>query len=824
MEDFLSDLKYGYRMLAKKPAFTLLAVLTLALGIGANIATYSIVHGVLFQPLPFQRPEQLVRVYDDLRGSNSKDVSMSVPELWDFQQRAGIFQDIAGIFPTDANLTGGDHPERIELLATSGNYFTMLHANPQVGRIYTQQTAVPGFSGEVVISDGLWHREFGGDPKALGKRLRLDNDLYTIVGVMPPGFHNPGRTVESDVDVWASCGFAGDPFPPSPPRSVRIVPGALGRLKPDLTIARAQVQFDAFAAHLREQYPTDYPAKQGWNLRLVSIQEDLVGNVRTELLALFGAVSFVLLIACVNLATFLLARASQRQREVAIRLAMGAGRGRLIRQLLTENVMLAAIAGTLAISMLFLFKNSLLTLAPSNLPRLNEVSIDWHVLLFAFAISIVSGVLFSLAPALQAANPSQVASLREGSRGAGTSARQARLSGILVASEIALSLVLLIGAGLLVRSFQNLLRENPGFDPHNVLTARVWIAVPNDPATDPYRSMDKRIAFNREVIRRVSALPGVEAAGVGNTSSLPMGPGRNRISFTIEGRPAESDQAPVAETTFITPEVLPILKVPLKAGRLFTDSDDNKSAPVILIDENLAQRYWSGENPIGHRINFPTLRSQTNVFTIVGIVGDVKSEGLDNASVPHIYVPTYQMTPADLVVFLKTSAGPAELDAAIRREVQSIDPNMPVFGVRTMNEVLARSMAEHRFARDIIGIFAILALILATIGIYGVMAYAVSQRTHEIGIRIALGAQRADILRMTVGEGLVLIAFGLAAGLAGAALLTQFVRAMLYGVKPTDPLTFLAVPAVLAAVALLACYLPARRATQVDPLVALREE
>ncbi len=601
-------------------------------------------------------------------------------------------------------------------------------------------------------------------------------------------------------------------------------PGALGRLKPGLTIAQAQSQLDAFAAHLREQYPTDYPPRQDWNPRLVGIQEDLVGNVRTELLALFGAVGFVLLIACVNLATFLLARASQRKREVAIRLALGAGRSRLIRQLLTENVLLAAIAGALAISMLFVFKNSLLSLAPSSLPRLSEVSIDWHVLLFAFAISVVSGVLFSLAPAVQAANPSQIASLREGSRGSGSSARQARLSGILVASEIALSLVLLIGAGLLVRSFQNVLRENPGFDPHNVLTARIWIAVPNDPTTDPYRSIDKRNAFNREVIRRVSALPGVEAVGVGNTSSLPMGPGRNRLSFTIEGRPAESDQAPVAEAAFIAPEVLPILHVPLKAGRLFTNSDDNKSTPVILIDENLAQRYWPGENPIGHRIDFPTLRSQTNVFTIVGIVGDVKSEGLDNASVPHIYVPTYQMTPADLVVFLKMSAGPADLDAAIRREVQAIDPNMPVFGVRTMDEVLARSMAQRRFALDIIGIFAVLALILATIGIYGVMAYAVSQRTHEIGIRIALGAQRADILRMTVGEGLVLIAFGLTAGLLGAALLTQFVRTMLYGVNPTDPTTFVAVPTLLATVAVLACYLPARRATQVDPLVALRED
>ncbi len=823
MGNFLSDLKYGYRMLAKKPAFTLLAILTLALGIGANVATYSILHGVLFQPLPFQQPEQLVRVYDDLRGSNSKDVGMSVPELVDFQQRAGIFQELTGAFPADVDLTGGDHPERIELQVTSANYFTMLQASPQIGQVYTKRGEAPGFSGEAVISDGLWHREFGGDPKVIGRQIRLDNDLYTILGVMPPSFRHPGPTVDSDVDVWASCGFAGPPMPSPILRNVRMLAGAFARLKPGLTIAQAQSQLDAFTTHLREQYPTDYPVNQDWQARLVPVHEDLVGNVRTELLALFGAVGLVLLIACMNLATFLLARASQRQREVAIRLALGARRGRLIRQLLTENILLSAAAGTVAIAMLFLFKNSLLALAPTSLPRINEVGIDWHVLLFAFAISIASGLLFSLIPVLQASNPSQIASLREGSRGSGSSLRQARLSRILVASEIALSLVLLIGAGLLVRSFQTLLRENPGFDPHNVLTARIWIPIPNDPKADVYLSPEKRTAFYRELISRVKNLPSVGHVGLGDTSSLPMS-ARNRVAFTIEGRPAESEQAPIAQISATTPEVLPVLSVPLEAGRFFSDNDDNKSVRVALIDETLAQRYWPRESPLNHRVTFASFDNQQNSFTIVGVVGNVKSEGLDNANVPHIYVSSYQWDTRDVVLFLKTSARPATLESAIRSETQSIDPNLPVFEVRTMNEVLARSMAQRRFALVIIGIFAILALILAAIGIYGVMAYTVSQRTHEIGIRIALGAQRADILRMTVSEGITIVVFGLTAGLIGAAIFTQFVRTMLYGVNPTDPVTFVAVPTLLAAVALLACYLPARRATQVDPLIALRED
>lgn len=820
----LQDLRYASRLLSKKPGFTALAIITLALGIGGNIATYSVVHAILLNPLPFPHPEQLVRVYDDLRGSNARDVGMSVPEMYDLEKRSAVFQDLAGLVSADADLAGADHPERSELLGTTAGYFTILGAKPQLGSIYTPKEAQPGFTGQVVISDGLWHREFGGSRDVIGKQIRLDNDLYSIIGVMPPGFRHPGRTLESDVDEWASCGMAANPFPDPPQRATRIIPGAVARLRPGITLAQAQAQLDAFVAHLRQEYPNDYPAAEGWSVRLVPLQEDLVGNVRTELVVLFGAVAFVLLIACVNLATFLLAKSASRHREMAIRLALGAGRIRLTRQLLTESLLLAMIAGVLALLVVVWLKGSLLAFAPANLPRLNEVSISGPVLLFAFLISLLTGVLFGLVPALQADNSSQVEALREGSRGSGSSAHHTKLSRILVASEIALSLVLLIGAGLLVRSFQHLLATNPGFDPHNLVTAQIWLAVPNDPKTDPYFTVEKRAAFNREVLRRLRALPQVEAVSVNAGSSLPMGNQRFQNRFTLEGLVAESDRAPVAEFAAVDPDYFPVIHTPLLAGRFFTDADDEKSQPVAIIDESLARRYFPGQDSLGKRIKIGGVQSKNPWVTIVGVVANIKSAGLDSSAVPHIYLPNYQRPSYAMAVYLRTKSAPASLAAAIREIVQSVDPNVPVFAVRTMEDVVARSTAQRRFAMQIVGVFAVIALLLAGVGIYGVMAYSVSRRTHEIGIRMALGAQRTDVLRLTLAEGGRLVVFGLASGLIGAVVLTRFLRSLLFAVAPTDLFTFATVSVLLCAVALLACYVPALRATRVNPLVALRDE
>jgi len=824
MASFLQDVRYACRMLLKTPGFTLVAILTLALGIGANIAAFSIVDGVLLRPLPFTHSEQLVRVFDDLRSSNSKDVGMSVPQYWDYRDRAGIFQDIAVIWPIPANLTGVERPERIEVLATSANYFTMLGVQPELGRVFTMKDDVPGFINAVVLSDGFWHRAFGGDPKAIGKSLRLDGDLYEIIGVMAPGFHHPGKTLETEEDAYIAAGYNALPFPAPPLRSVRMLPGAIGRLKPGLSIAQAQAQLETFDAGLARAYATDYPPAAGWAPRLVSVQQDLTANVRSELFVLFAAVGFVLLIACVNLANLLLARASGRHREIAVRLALGAGRGRLVAQMLTESVLLAFVSGCVALVTVVVLKNALLNFAPADIPRLNEVSISPGVLGFALLVSVLTGVIFGLAPALQAASPNQISNLREGSRGSGFSKRQMRVSSALVASEIALSLILLIGAGLFLRSFWQLLQVRPGFNPHQVVTAQIWLAYPNDPNQNRYFTTPKRAAFMREVLRRVSALPGVEEAAIGGGGSLPLVRARNQVPFTIEGRRADSERTPVAEFASVSPGHFHALEIPLLSGRNFTDSGDDKGQQVVIVDEAFAHRYWPGDTPIGKRIKPGPVQSTQPWLNIIGVVGNVRSDSLESQEVPHIYLSTFQAPSYSSVIYARTAADAGTIGDAIRREVQAVDPDVPVYAVRTMEEVVARSMAERRFALEILGVFAVIALLLASIGIYGVMAYTFSQRTHEIGIRIALGAQRSHILRRALGEGMILVALGLAAGLFGALLLTQFLRSMLYAVKPTDPVTFIAIAALLTSVALLACFIPAQRATRVDPLVALREE
>jgi predicted permease len=839
LENFLNDCRYAARRLRRSPGFALAAILTLALGIGANVAVFTVVRAVLLSPLPYQHPDQLVRVFDDLRGSNSRDVGISAPELWDLRDKSNVFEEISAIYPSDGNLTGGEKPERVELLATSANYFTMLAARPELGRIYTANDERPGFFEGVVLSDGFWRRTFGGDPKALGKQIRIDGDLYTVIGVMPPDFRHPGRSLAGDVEVWCTAGFSGLPFPVPAQRSRRMLPGAIGRLRPGLTIAQAQERLNIFSALLSRLYPNDYPAPARWGLRLVSLQEDLVGNMRTELFVLFGAVGFVLLIACVNLANLLLARSAARQREIAVRRALGAGRARLIVQLLAENVLLSLISGGLALCAVVFMKTWLLSLAPPELPRLNEIGLSPGVLLFAFAVSIVTGLAFGLMPALQTAGPNQIVTLREG-RGSGTSKRQKNTSRVLVAAEVALSLVLLIATGLLLRSFWNLLEVSPGFDPHQIVTAKIWLPVPNDPAQDVYRLIEKRAAYYREVLRRVGALSGVEQAAVGSAESLPMGVKRRKSTFIIEGRAAESERVPVAEVASVSSGYFDVLKTPLRKGRMFTEHDNSTGQRVAVINEALQREYWKDSDPIGQHINKLGLgrgldlssadarasgrQDGAAALTIVGVVADIKSDGFDAAGAPHIYLPEPQAPSYNSVVYLRTAADAGALSEAIRREVQAVDQTIPVFGIQTMDEIVGRSLAARRFALEIMGIFAIVAFLLACVGIYGVMAYAISQRTGEIGLRMALGARRGDILRIVLSEAGLIVIAGVGAGLLGSLALTRFLQSLLFDIKPTDPLTFGALTILLAGVALLASFIPARRASRIDPLLALRHE
>jgi len=820
---FLRDLRYAFRTLRKSQGFTFIALLTLALGIGANVATFSVVYSILLRPLAFPHSEQLVRVFDDLRGPNEKDVGMSAPELWDLQQRSGVFQNISAVAPSSSAVGGGDRTVRAESLITSPDYFVLLEAKPELGRVYTLQDAAPGFMEPVVISNGFWRGYYGADPKIIGRKMRLDSDVYTIVGVMPAGFRHPGPTLDTDVEVWVATGFNGLPFPVPPVRSQRMISGAIARLKPGLTVEQAQARLDGYISQLSREFPSEYPPATKWALRLVPLKEDLVGPQRTELFILLGAVGFVLLIACVNIANLLLARSSGRRREVAIRLVMGASQARLVSQLLTESLLLSVISGVSALVAVFFLKNAIIALAPADTPRLNEIGVSAGVLFFALLLSILTGLLFGLVPALQAANPNQVENLREDGRGSGLGRRHTRLSRILAVSEVALSLVLLAGTGLLLRSFWRVLEVRPGFNSAHMATVQIWIPISNNPDADPYSIPEKRADFLLEVFRRVSALPGVEQASISGNDTLPMNSGRNYSPFSVQGRPRESARGPIADIAVVDARYFRTMEIPLLTGRNFTDSDTYQTQPVAVIDKTLARQYWPEGNPLGQQVKFGFGRGVQGV-TIVGTVGDVRSDGFEAPSVPHIYVPLGQFAPVNAVVFLRSRIDAEQLGEAVRREVESVDPNVPVHSISSMDQIIARSVAGRRFALELLGAFALVALILAAVGIYGVMSYSFSQRTREVGIRVALGAQRLDILRLAFGEGMLIVVVGLAAGLAGAAIVTRVFRSMLFEVAPGDPTTFISVSAVLAGVAFFACYIPARRATRVDPLIALREE
>ncbi len=809
-------------MLFKQPAFTAIAVATLALGIGANTAIFSVVNAVLLRPLPFPHSEQLVLVSDDLTGRQINDVGISVPELQDLQERSGVFEEISAVWPVDANLTGSDRPERVELLAVSPNYFSLLGATAQLGRVFGDEDRAQGFAEGVVISDGLWRRVFGADPNVLGRKIRADNDLYTIVGVMPPDFRHPGRTLRDDVELWGTAGFAANPFGP-PKRAVRMLPGAIGRLKPGLTVQQAQLQLDGFVAQLTREFPNEYPAEAGWTVRLAPAREKLVGEVRSTLLILLGAVGVVLLIACVNLANLMLARSLARQREMAIRLALGAGRRRLILQLLTESLVLSLLGGAVALLMVSWVTGLLLRLVPATIPRLHEVGFNGSVLLFTFGVSLLAGVLFGLVPAWQASRPDVLAGLKEGTAGAGFGARSNRLRGLLVVTEFALSLVLMIGAGLLIRSFWRVLEVNPGFNPQNVLVARIWLPVPNNPEMDPYRPPAKRAQFMKEVLRRAGSLPGVQYVAMGGGNGVPLIGPHNNAGLVIEDR-ADESVLPQVQLSAVSPDYFSVLGAPLVEGRFFSDSDETESPRVALVDRATVKRFWPDESPIGKHIKFGRRDSRGGWVSVVGVVGDIKTDGFDVPEQPHVYLAILQNLGYAMAVYVKTEGNPKSLTQALRQQVQAIDPDLPVFGEKTMEDLVAASLAERRFAMQLVIVFGVVALLLAGIGIYGVTAYSVNQRTREIGIRLALGANNRDIMGWVLKQGMGLTLTGVALGLASAFALTRLLRGLLFGVAPTDAITYAALALLLGFVALVACYIPARRATKVDPMIALRCE
>jgi putative ABC transport system permease protein len=828
-DNFWQDIRYAARMLRKSPGFAAIAILTIALGIGATTAIFSVVDATLLHPLPYPHPEQLVTIQDDLPGVGARDVGISVPEWHDFQ-RSGIFQYVSALGGGDTNLTGASEPARIRLLTIPPNYFALLDVKPRLGRSFDPEDQTPGFNLEVLISDGLWKRAFGSDPHILGKSVRLDNDLYRVVGVMPPGFHDPGATAEeSNTDVWAAAGFAGPPAPP-PQRNLRILPGAIARIAPGLTIAAAQSRLDALVASLQKEYPDDYPLQSAWQVRLVPLAETVVGNVRQSLILLLGAVGLVLLIGCVNVANLLLARASARGREMAVRQALGAARTRLIRQLLTESVLLSLLGGIVGLAILFCAKGFLLQIMPDSLPRLNEVSINWSVLLFALAASLVAGMIFGLAPALHAGRVDLIPMLKQEARGSTCSGEQARTRRVLMVTEFALSLVLMIAAGLLLRSFWDLLNVRPGFNPQSVMAVRTWLPVPNDPDSDIYKTSAQEAPFVREILRRGRTLPGVEEVAVGDIAAVPLGHDRNDLnpfSLILEGRENQSDQPPLVNATEVTPSYFHLIGMTLQRGRFLSETDNETAPAVAVINEAFARTYWPNDDAVGKHLKLNNARGTTTKpswTTVVGVIADARTESLAESSVPQIYVSVYQDRPKDLAIFLRGRLDSAATPAELREQIQLINPELPVFGARMLKDVVTASLSERRFSMEMVGLFALTALLLAGLGIYGVISYLVSERTHEIGIRLTLGAQSRNILRMVLRQGLGLAIAGAAVGLVCALIVSHLMAGLLYGVRPTDPLTFAGVALLLIGVALLACYIPARRAIRVDPLTALRHE
>lgn len=821
MESLLHDVRFSLRSFAKQPTLALVAIATLALGIGANAAIFTVVNAVVLEPLPFQAADRLVRITADLPGLRQMDIGLSPPELFDYRDRSGLFDEISGVYPIDANLTEVDVPERVEVLLVSPSYFSVLGVHPQLGRLFGPEDNHPGIQEVVVISDALWKRRFGGALDAVGRKLRIDADWYTVVGVAPRDFRHPGRSLRTDIEMWAPAGYSAAPFPAPPPRTAYMLRGAIGRLKPGLTIEQAQHRLDAFGAQIREQYPVDYPARGGWAPRLVPLQQDLVGNVRATLLTILGAVGIVLLIACANIAGLLLARASARQRELAVRRALGSGRLRLARLLLTESLVLSICGGALGLLLAVWGVDLLLSLVPPGLPRISEIAISGRVVGFTFAAALATGVVFGLVPALQFSNPDVLSALKDGRSPAARSRRAVRSS--LVVAEFALAMVLLVGAMLLLRSFWRVQQVETGFDGRNVLTARLWLPQPNDPKSGKYYEHPARLAFFNEVLRRIRILPGVESAAA--AQSLPLDGLRGGTTITVDGRDSEvTVELPAVQVNLASADYFQLMGIRLLRGRTFSEADEPKGAPVLIVNEQLARHYFGSADPLGKRVHFGGPRSPNPWMTVVGVVADVLTDQLEQAPRPMLYRPLTQASSLSMAIAVQTTGDPRRLTSALARAVREADPDQPTHSVRTMEEVQAAATASRRFSMQLLGGFACLALLLAAIGIYGVMAYLVNQRTREIGIRMALGARPGSVVRLVVSYALRLAAAGVVLGIVGAGLLTRLISGMLFDVSPTDPWTFAIITMMLLATALVATFTPARRAARVDPMVALRAD
>jgi putative ABC transport system permease protein len=814
IQDLGQDIGYGLRMLRKNPGFTAVAILTLALGIGANTAIFSVLDAVILRPLPYPSANRLVLLWTGFASAGQARVPFSGPDMADVRTRSRLLQDVGGIWVGRAALTGAGEPEQIKLGFVTENFLTIVGVHPALGRMFVAQDAVHGAAPTVILSDGVWRRRFGANPEIVGQTVKLDGGGATVVGVMPENFRlmfPRDASVPADVQVWTP--FRRDVA--HDPRDLNFL-HVLGRLRPEATIDAAREEMHAIAAQLRKEYVVD--SKQGEEFEAEPLQKETTREIRPALMALFGGVGLVLLIACANVANLLMSRAGSRRREVALRSALGATRGRLFRQLLTESLLLSFIGGAVGIAFGWWWTRGLLALRPTSLVLVESAGLNFTVLAYAFAISLAAGILFGLAPAAEAARINLIETLKSGGSGAGF--RKGRLRSILVASEVALGFVLLVGSALLIRTFLRLIGVNPGFSGGHVLTLQIA------PGWPRYPSDATHAQFFEQLRKRIAALPGVEA--VGGASHLPFDDYPNWYSYYWpEGAPPQAQQSVMADHFATTPGFFAAMGIPMIAGRDLTDADDASRIRVVVVDDVLAQRTWPGESAVGKKLYVETIKDgdfTPGAAEVIGVVKHVRYARLTDEGRPQIYVAYSQNVREQVAFAVRTAEEPTSLAGAIRAELDQMDKEVPMAKVRVMDDYLRDARAAARFTTLLAGALAGLALALAAIGIYGVTAYSVGQRRSEIGIRMAMGAQRADILKLVIGEGMAWIAGGLALGAALSVLLIPALSSLLFGVRPTDGITFAAVAIFLAMVGMLACYIPARRALRTDPIVVLRYE
>jgi putative ABC transport system permease protein len=815
MQTLLQDFRYGIRILMKNPGFSAVAVLTLALGIGANTAIFSVVNAVLLRPLPFREPGRLVAVWEGSPKQGYEENPPAAANFLDWRAQNRVFEQMA-IFDSyfnRFNLTAGDRPEQVVGVAISANLFQVLGVSPLLGRAFLPEEEQPGRDQVVLLSYGLWQRRFGADPNLVGKAVALNARSCTVVGIMSPGCQFPGGfggivgAYNKPADLWVPLALDANAWSQRSSHYLQVI----ARLKPGKGLEQARAEMNTLQHGIEQQYPNAFV---GSHVKLIPLHTQMISGIRPALLVLLGAVAFVLLIACANVANLLLARARARHREMAIRAALGASRSRVIRQLLTESLPLAILGGVLGTLLALWGMEILVAASPGDIPRIKEVQIDDWVLGFTLLVSVLTGMIFGLAPALEASRPNLNESLREGGRSATEGLHRNRIQSLLVVGEVALALMLLAGAGLMIQSFLRLQQVDPGFRTGRLLT--LDLTLPDA----KYSKEQQQADFFRQLLARIQTLPGVQS--VGAATALPLTGNRENYGIGIEGRPPEPlEKMPTAEYRAISPDYFGTLGIPLLKGRTFTERDRKDSPPVAVINESLARRYFADEEPLGKRLLIGHGRSQPQ---IVGVVGDVRHLGLDAEIQPEVYEPYLQVPWPSMTLAIRTSADPTSLAAAVRSEVLAIDTEQPLANVRTMDQILADSVAQPRFRTLLLGLFGAVALALAAVGIYGAISYSAAQRTHEIGIRMALGAQKRDVLKLVVRQGMLLTLTGVVIGLAGSFGLSRVLSSLLFGVTATDPATFVGVSSLLVGVALLASYLPARRATQVDPMVALRYE